>query len=45
MAQAVERRETPAESHLLDQLLLAEYWFEGTQRSSLSGLVNAPGPL
>ena len=43
--QAVERREVPTETYLLNEPLLAEYWLEGMDRLGLGGLVNGTGTL
>ena len=36
---AIERREVPTESYLLDHPLLAEHWLDGMERLGLGGLV------
>jgi hypothetical protein len=39
VASAIERREIPTETYLLDHPLLAEHWLDGMERLGLGGLL------
>jgi hypothetical protein len=43
VATAMERREVPTESYLLDHPLVADHWLEGMEQLGLGGLVDSGG--